>query len=188
MGLLPPKKKKKKKAVLCNTFLREKQLLCTSFYRGRSVWYITLLALGKVAQNALPKKYQLVWYSTTIFHGSSPPGRHPTRLTALTEWKYRAEGGRCPPGRTSSIRWTGGIALVCRALPERTRGWRYPRGGSAWPPPARSVFPGRRSELSLEDRKEMEVYREKLSNQDHLPQLSRSGISSTADLAVLSVQ
>lgn len=114
--------KKKKKAVLCNTFLREKQLLCTSFYRGRSVWYITLLALGKVAQNALPKKYQLVWYSTTIFHGSSPPGRHPTRLTALTEWKYRAEGGRCPPGRTSSIRWTGGIALVCRALPERTRG------------------------------------------------------------------
>lgn len=89
------------------------------------------------------------------------PGTFPGLPTALTVWKYQAGDARCPPGRTSSTPWTGGTARACRALRGRTRGWRCPPGGSAGPPPGRSASPGHRSELFLQDRREVGRGRER---------------------------
>lgn len=69
--------------------------------------------------------------------GSPPPA--PRR--GLTWWTCRARGGRCPPARTSSSRWTGGTARACRGRHGRTRGPPRCRSWAAWPPPAPTAAP-----------------------------------------------
>lgn len=72
-----------------------------------------------------------------------------TAVYIITWWKFLEWAFLCPPEHTNSSLWTGGTGPACKGPRAHSRGWKWPRGGSAEPRPRRSVSPGHKRELSL---------------------------------------